>query len=167
MYTEGAIWPEIHTTKGEWKRLWVWDRGRTDATGGVKIWELRDDEGVLQHVDETDVPTLPTNCGADPREWETVSFNGYGRLTPGPASAFLDDFYVAVGEQAQARVEIGNAETYAGSTKVTITTPVAWSDGSITTTVRAGAFAPGEAAWIHVFDGAGRAPATGFPVVFE
>jgi hypothetical protein len=167
VYTEGAIWPEIQTTKGEWKRLWVWDRGRTDATGGVKIWELRDDEGVLQHVDEADVPTLPTNCGADPREWESVAFNGYGRLTPGPASAYLDDFYVAVGPQAQARVEIGNAETYAASTKVTVTTPAEWSDGSITTTVRAGAFAPGESAWVFVFDGVGTPAATGFPVVFE
>lgn len=167
VYTEGAIWPEIHTTKGEWKRLWVWDRGRTDATGGVKIWELRADEGVLQHADEANVPTLPTDCGGDPRQWETVAFNGYGRLTPGPASAFLDDFYVAVGPAAQARVEIGNAETYAASTKVTITTPSEWSDGSITTTVRAGAFAPGEEAWVFVFDGDGTAPATGFPVIFE
>ncbi|HET6585530.1 MAG TPA: hypothetical protein VFG69_18855 [Nannocystaceae bacterium] len=166
VYTDGSIWPEIQTTKGEWKRLWVWDRGRTDATGAVKIWELRD-SGVVQHVDEANVPTLPTNCGADPREWETVSFNGYGRLTPAPASAYLDDFYVAVGPQAQARVEIGNAETYAASTKVTITTPVAWSDGSITTTVRAGAFAPGEQAYVHVFDGEGRPSATGFAVTFE
>ncbi len=167
VYTEGSIWPDIHTRKGEWKRLWVWDRGRTDASGGVKIWELRDDEGVLQHADEANVPTLPTDCGGDPRQWETVAFNGYGRLTPGPANAYLDDFYVAVGPQAQARVEIGNAETYAGSTKVTITTPEAWSDGSITTTVRAGMFAPGEAAWIHVFDGDGQGAEVGFPVIFE
>lgn len=166
VYTEGAIWPEIHTVKGEWKRLWVWDRGRTDATGGVKIWELRD-SGIVQHVDEADVPTLPTNCGADPRQWDSVSFNGYGRLTPAPANAYLDDFYVAVGPRAQARVEIGNAETYAGSTKITMTTPVEWSDGSITTTVRAGAFESGEQAYVHVFDGDGRPSEIGFAVTFE
>jgi hypothetical protein len=167
VYTEGAIWPDIQTTKGEWKRLWLWDRGRTDATGALRIWELRD-TGVVQHVDEAGVPTLPTTCGADPRQWETVSFNGYGRLTPAPADAFLDDFYLATGPGAQARIEIGNAATYAGSTKLTVATPTAWSDGAISATVWRGAFAAGEQAYVFVFDAEGSSnSAAGYPVAFQ
>jgi hypothetical protein len=165
VYTEGGVWPEVHSVKGEWKRLWVWDRGTTDASGAVRIWELRPD-GVRLLIDQANVPTLPTGCGAAPHQWEHVAFNGYGRLTPGPADAYLDDFYVAVGPQAQARVEIGDASTYAASTNVTITTPTAWTDGSITTTIRQGAFRAGEPAYLYVFDAAGNVNAEGFPITF-
>jgi hypothetical protein len=166
VYRDRSRWPAIDLRRGTWKHLAVWDRGRTDATGALRIWELRDD-GVALHVDESGVQTLPTDCGAAPHRWERVSFNGYGRLTPGPSNAYLDDFYLAVGPAAQARVEIGNAATYAASTELTVTTPTEWSDGSIATTVRAGTFAAGEIGYVYVFDAAGRANEEGFPITFE
>jgi hypothetical protein len=117
-------------------------------------------------VNEENVPTLPTDCGAAPRQWERVAFNGYGRSTPAPSNPHLDDFYVAVGPSAQARVEIGNAASYEACTKMALATPTSWSDGSITATVRAGSLSAGEAAWLYVHDGEGNGSSEGFPVRF-
>jgi hypothetical protein len=96
VYTEGSRWPTVDLRRGRWKRISIWDRGRTDATGALRIWELRDD-GPELHVDDRDMQTLPTDCGAAPHRWERVSFNGYGRSTEAPSNQYLDDFYVAVG----------------------------------------------------------------------
>lgn len=166
VYTEGSIWPDVSTHKGEWKRFAVWDRGRTDATGGVKIWDLSDAQGLRQVVDEENVQTLPTDCGAAPHQWERVAFNGYGRSTPAPSNPHLDDFYVAVGPQAQARVEIGNAATYEACTKIALATPTAWNDGGITVTFRSGPLTASDTVYLYVHDGEGNGNSQGFPVGF-
>lgn len=57
-------------------------------------------------------------------------------------------------DTTRARVEIGNASTYAACTHREIQIPNAWSDSSITTTVNTGSLADGPA-WIFVVDAAG------------
>jgi hypothetical protein len=166
VYTNGSIWPDVATQKGEWKRFAVWDRGRTDSTGGVKIWDLSPSMGLRQVVNEVDVQTLPTDCGAAPHQWERVAFNGYGRSTPAPSNPHLDDFYVAVGPQAQARVELGNAATYEDCTKIALATPTAWNESGISATFRSGPLTGSDAVYLYVHDGEGNGNSEGFPVSF-
>jgi hypothetical protein len=88
--------------------------------------------------------------------------NAYGRQTPNCVTSF-DDIYIATGPNAQARIEVGNASTYAKSTKLTILTPKSWSDGSISAQVNTGQFKTGEAAYLFVFKADGSV-SSGYPI---
>lgn len=79
--------------------------------------------------------------------WDRINFAGYVRSATSFAEGYnyvLDDVYVAVGENANARVEIGNASTYLACTKLTLVTTGgagdSWADDSITATIRIGQF---------------------------
>ncbi|WP_176360092.1 Ig-like domain-containing protein [Desulfosediminicola ganghwensis] len=152
----------VDFVKGEWKRLWIWMKGSTSSTsndGEVKFWELTQG-GVVQRENDLGVNNLKA-AGAG-GYWERVRPNGYGRQTSNCFSSF-DDIYIAAGPSAQARVEIGNASTYSDSTRMTILTPTAWSNNSITATVNTGVFSAGEAAYLFVFKADGSV-SSGFPV---
>ena len=71
------------------------------------------------------------------------------------ANYVVDDVYVAVGEDAAARVELGNASNYTACTKIAISTPDLWSDKQIVLTVREGTFKPDENVYLFVVDGNG------------
>lgn len=86
------------------------------------------------------VPECPPNSGAD---------------------IYLDNVYV---DTTWARVELGNAATYNGSTRREIQIPKAWSGTSIQIGVNTGAFAQGAAAYLYVTDAGGAVNASGFPV---
>ena len=87
------------------------------------------------------------------------------QTTPNCVTSF-DDVYIATGVNAQARVEIGNAATYAGSTQLTILTPTAWAATEITATVNEGNFDAFDSAYMYVTDSAGVV-SDGFPITFE
>jgi hypothetical protein len=89
--------------------------------------------------------------------------NAYGRQTANSFPMF-DDFYVAVGPGARARVEIGNMPTYAASTVLAITTPTSWSNSEITTTVHQGAFRAGQTAYLYVVGADGVVSERGYPI---
>jgi hypothetical protein len=137
-------------TRGTWLQTSAWIKGRTDSTGAIQLWEVTP-SGVQQKVNETNVQTLYPDArgGTAPHEFGRIVMNGYGRRTDNSFPTF-DDFYVATGPGARARVEIGNRPTYAASTKLAITTPTAWSNTQIRTTVRQGAFRTGETAYLFV-----------------
>jgi len=147
----------INMVKGQWKRVWGWIKGSDNIAmdGEIKFWELQD-AGVYRHLNKTGLYTLA--AGGQFERWH---LNGYGRVTPNCVVSF-DDAYVATGPNAQARVEIGNANTYAASTKLTILTPTAWSNSGITAQVNKGPFESGPA-YLYVFDAAGN-PSSGWPV---
>ncbi len=67
----------------------------------------------------------------------------------------FDDFYVATGPNARARVEIGNQPVYQDCTNLAIITPTNWRNNAITATVRAGSFQSGEA-YLFVVDANGN-----------
>ncbi len=115
--------------------------------------------------------------------WDRINFVGYLRSGPGrnseeqPASSFneghnfvMDDIYVAIGPNACARVEIGNAPTYAACTRLTLATTGApgneWSDTSIRATIRQGVFTEEQlrGGYLYITDGQGRVNAEGFPL---
>jgi hypothetical protein len=76
----------------------------------------------------------------------------------------IDDVYVAVGPNAQARVEIGNAASYSSCTKLALSTPTNWSDGSISATFRSGGFATGAQAYLYVVDKNGNVNSKGYAI---
>ncbi|WP_321371092.1 Calx-beta domain-containing protein [uncultured Desulfuromusa sp.] len=150
----------VNFVKGEWKRLWVWLKGSTSSTsndGEVKFWELLN-TGVVQRENDTAANNLKASG-----VWERVRPNGFGNQASNCITSF-DDIYIAAGPNAQARVEIGNASTYADSTRLTILTPTFWSDTSITATVNTGSFSTGDTAYLFVIDSNGTV-SPGHPVV--
>lgn len=83
---------------------------------------------------------------------------------PWPSSTikmFFDSIYV---DNSFARVEIGDAATYANSTHREIQPAASWSDGEITIDVNRGSFSGGQA-YLFVVDESGNA-SPGYPITF-
>ncbi|MBK7189437.1 MAG: hypothetical protein IPH86_12335 [bacterium] len=80
----------------------------------------------------------------------------------GANTAYFDDFYL---NKSLARVEIGNASTYATSSIREIQLPSSWSETSIGVTVNTGSFANGTA-YLFVID-AGGTQSAGYQIVIN
>lgn len=83
--------------------------------------------------------------------------------SPGDAYGWWDDVYI---DNTQARVEIGNAPTYAASTHREIQIPSAWSPTSVQVRVNQGSFGAGQSAWLYLVDPSGSVNAQGYPITF-
>ena len=142
--------------KGEWKRVWVWIKGGYSSDGACQYWELDSTNGVIQRVDDSNISTMYSGG-----ERERIRMNGYGRTTPNCHPGF-DDFYVATGANARARVEIGNNSVYEDCTELAIQAPTSWSSSSISAMCNVGGLGGGD--WyLFVVDAAGNA-STGYQV---
>lgn len=86
-----------------------------------------------------------------------------GCTTPAEVDTYTDNVYI---DTTWARVELGNASTYAASTHREIQIPSAWSGlgNSITATINTGSFQTGEKVYLYVFDSNGDVNTTGYPV---
>ena len=73
----------------------------------------------------------------------------------------FDDIYMS---HTLARVEIGNASTYAASTVLETQAPVAWADNQITLQTNLGALSEQQPMYLYVTDQYGNVNASGFPV---
>jgi hypothetical protein len=99
--------------------------------------------------------------------WDRINFVGYIRTTTG-TNFVEDDIYVATGDNAQARVEIGNAATYTECTRLTLVTTGAagdsWDSDEITATIREGTFTQAELenGYLYVINGDGCVNEEGF-----
>lgn len=113
------------------------------------------------------------DAACDGNYWYQLSISGYysrsvdGGSCPstyitGNAYEYWDNLYI---DNTQARVEIGNASTYAACTHREIQIPSAWSATSITCTVNTGSFSSG-AAYLFVIDEEGTASA-GKPIAIS
>lgn len=149
-----AKWITLDFQIGSWKRLWCWIS--VDA-GQMHFWELTN-SGVVQR-DNANGATILKSGGA----FERVDINGYGRATSNSYPTF-DDVYIAAGNSARARVEIGNKSTYTACTKLTIASPTTWSNTRVVSTVWQGAFSSGETAYLYVIDANGSVNAQGYPI---
>jgi len=100
--------------------------------------------------------------------WDTLWFGNFldhgsdGNCAAYPQDAFTywDDVYV---DYTPARVEIGDASTYANSRHREIQLPTAWSNTSITVTLNRGSFPNFTGLYLFVTDDAGNTSA-GFPL---
>jgi hypothetical protein len=69
-------------------------------------------------------------------------------------------------DNTRARVEIGNASTFAASTQREPQIPTAWSDNSISVNVNNGAFPSGSKVYLFVIDKNG-VPSPGYPITLD
>lgn len=76
-------------------------------------------------------------------------------------SAYWDELYIDV---TPARVELGNASTYAASTHREIQIPTAWSDGAVTVKINQGSFPSNSTVYLYVTDRNGAVNQIGQPV---
>ncbi|MDP2323444.1 MAG: hypothetical protein Q8N51_05385, partial [Gammaproteobacteria bacterium] len=90
------------------------------------------------------------------------AFDSVGCPVPdqSPVYHWWDDVYLS---NTQARVELGNADTWSACTVREIQIPTAWSTTSISATVNTGAFADG-GAWLYVVNGNGVVSTSGYPI---
>jgi hypothetical protein len=143
---------------GTWKRFAVYVDGGTGSNGAFHFWELTT-SGVSQRINDNGVAILDASG-----YFEQVRINGYGRETANCYPTF-DDVYIATGDNARARIEIGDNATYASCTKITVCTPESWSDTSISAKVWRGQFGATEAAYLFVIDSTG-AVSSGHAITF-
>lgn len=107
-----------------------------------------------------------------PKQWDRITVpgwllpNGDSRrpVTGDPAMEIpaYDDFYMATGPGAQARVEVCDNSTYAQCTKITIATPESWSSNTITARLRQGPFSDFNNKYLYVIDADGSVNANGY-----
>ena len=146
-------WYSTRFSKGTWMRVTV---AIKNATSGGYAWQQEINGGNNSVVDS--VTNVVTAHAGD--SWNVLTLPGYGRQDSN-AVAYYDDVYVATGDGARARVEIGNASTYTASTKLGFITPNSWSNSQINATVRNGIFKSGEQIYFFVIDVNGN-PSPGF-----
>lgn len=145
-------WFDFSFSNGTWYRFGWWQRGRTTTSGENKIWITQSSgTAIPSGFMQTGIATL--NSG-DTGKRQFISVNGYIRSTSNSHNMF-DDVYIATGEYAQARVEIGNASTYDNCSRLAMVTPTSWSASSITGVVRSGNIPNGNA-WLYVTDSSGN-----------
>lgn len=82
---------------------------------------------------------------------------------------WVDDVYI---DNTQARIEIGNASTWAACTKKVIQIPTSWNsenpaDNVVQATTNQGSFEDGSTAYLYVVNPDGEVNETGHPVTFD
>ena len=97
--------------------------------------------------------------------YQMIVVNGYGYDSPDSHPMF-DDFYLATGPGAQARVEIGDSPIYSQSTNLSIFVPISWSDSEIRANINQGSFASGQNLYLFVIDARGTA-SNGYLISFN
>jgi hypothetical protein len=134
---------------GVWHRFQFYLKGSSNhSVGQERIWLTTTSTRLVKNRNRQ---TLGTG---DENKRRRFYVNGYVRDTPNSHPTF-DDVYIAYGENAQARVEIGNANTYTGCSSLSMCTPTSWGSSSIVCTVRRGNLTEGYA-WVYVTDAAGN-----------
>lgn len=143
-------------SKGQWKRWEVYMTAST-SSGVGQLWFTSAAQARSLWANATGRTIDDGSAG-----WNYLRMPGYARYDSN-SNTYYDDIYVATGNGALARVEIGNNSSYTNCTNLAVITPTAWSNASITATVRKGAFNPGNAAYLFVIDSTGAA-SPGYPV---
>lgn len=153
----------VNDIAGEWHHLQVWAQASDSgvANGKLRVWL----DGVLRATSDAYL-TVTNNTG----NWDHMRVGYYHAhdeiaglcdASPGDAFVYWDNVYV---DNTPARIEIGNAATYAACTHREIQIPSDWSATSITATVNAGTLTGSNYLFVIRADGT---PSVGFPVTIE
>jgi len=92
--------------------------------------------------------------------WATDAIDSCSSSTG--AKVYIDDVYV---DTSWARVELGNASTYAQSTQREVLVPTSWGGSKVEVTVPVNGFTAGQTAYLYVTDQNNVTQSAGFPVV--
>ena len=142
----GVFYPgNSHISANSWIRRAGYVELTTSHSGKLRVWETYSGGNVLWA--STDTFQIATTSA----KW--IEFNVPG-IAP-TASLYYDDFYLAYGDNAQARIEIGNSTSYSSCTKMGMLVPTSWSPSSITAKFFPSNFSNGETGYIYVTDANG------------
>ena len=143
-----------------WMRMTFWTRGLPG--NGRAFWQTVSAEHG-QALANYSTPVFVNSShpdGFDQNCFDAIHFPGWLRSGSGAnVRPVYDDIYVALGANAQARVELGDAAQYAQCRNLALCTPTSWTTGSIKATVRAGSFGAGDPIYVFVVDKDGNASA--------
>ncbi len=151
------------TALSTWRRIWIFVDATTDGNY-IQSWEMTRGGGIVQVATSAN---SASSCwfGNYSGSFAKVVLNGYmPNANTTQSNAYWDDVYIAYGDNAMARVEIGNAPTYNACTNLTLATPTSWTASSISATVWQGSFTAGSSAYLYVVDSTGTPNANGYPV---
>lgn len=154
---DGAGEASSNVPQGTWNRLEVYyklSQPAGSATGTLQTWA-----NLVRKVNLTSQMTLPTGQASATIENFLLPFMASNLPGGVELRMYVDDIYV---DNTQARIEIGNAATWAACTRREIQIPTTWSNTSASFTVNRGALSDG-AAWVYVVHANGR-PSAGFPI---
>jgi len=165
-FSKLTIYDDVNTDQwwqwGAWNRMAFWGRADTTNPATAAGEEWAQGIGVSQYQTSNNTNALFAG-GTAPYQFTRLHINGWMRTTPStkPVKLVYDDIYFAVGDNAAARVELGNSAIYSACTKLSIATPVSWSDKSIKATVREGGLLSGEEVYLFVID-SNNIPSVGY-----
>ncbi len=143
----GEGYGPTNMTKGKWHRWEIYIKGDS-SNGTLSHWEMDSSNARRTVSSVTGCNTLHSG-----EHWNVIELPGYARGDSN-SQTYMDDVYIATGDAALARVEIGNNATYTSCTNLAVCTPTSWADTSITATVRSGSFTSGTA-YLFVTDASG------------
>jgi hypothetical protein len=149
----------LNIAKGTWHRLEVFIVGSTSGDGYMYTAEVSANQPWRIVGLTSNATTLHSGDA-----WNLVRFPAYVRGDV-LSKVYYDDIYIATGQGARARVEIGNNLYYNKCTNLAVITPTIWSDISITATIRQGSFVTGSPAYLFVCNANGLCNSSGYPVV--
>ena len=133
-----------------------------DSVANGSILIKNDNVAIFNH---SNIITRDTVQGDPEQFWDQILFC-YGMLNYGEGEFvedYVDDLYLT---SSWARVEIGNATTYATSVHREIQAPTSWSSGEIQFQLNQGSFPDGTQAYLYVTDENGIVNSAGFPLLF-
>ena len=160
---ESPLSPALYMSKGKWYRFWAYLHGAGNTTDHEELW-VASPSSEANLAAATRINRTTQIWNTDFNGFNRVMINGFNRWCNDCAESAptFDDVYVAIGTGARARVEIGDAATYATSKNLTIATVTSWSDTSITTTIRQGSFSNLNNAYLYVIDADGNVNTNGY-----
>jgi hypothetical protein len=139
-----------------WNRLTIWMKANSTSPGIVFAQTTNSEKGHMERTWTDRSPFQgPTAYNNHPSsgKWDRFTIPGWwGNGDNTLNQITYDDVYVATGPNAAARVEIGDASTYAKSRNIAISTPQTWSDSTVVFTLRAGPFTDFSSAYLYVVD---------------
>lgn len=144
-----------------WMRITVWLRADPAAptTSGQYFFQSVSPQYKVTTQAESK-PVFDADGDGCEKAWRYVNVPGWIR-SDGNSEPAYDDVYIATGANAQARVEIGDAATYAESGHLALLIPQTWADGSITAQLPPASLPKSGPAYLYITDAQGRVNATG------
>jgi hypothetical protein len=124
-------------TANEWCRFAGWSKSNGASPMNYYVQTTGQTQGFYSQSSPT--TTLTMFGGSSSTTVDRVTVPGY--ISQASHDVWYDDFYLATGPGAAARVEIGDNATYTQCRKLAICTPTSWSNTSITMTTRQGGHA--------------------------
>jgi len=151
----------LSSIENEWIRIEDWhvQSDPNVSNGTFQTWVHRPYAGSPSIVLDLNLTSRMMRTGSSQwRQWHFGSYfardvDPYGGGGPVDGYIYTDDIYFDV---TRARVEVGNASTWAGCTQREIQIPSAWSGSSITITANKGSFSSFSGKYLYVVDSSGN-----------